>query len=407
MKSSAFAPFKLDSMMSVKSVVSLLLLVTAGIARAQAPTSGTFVTLLGSDTLQIERYTRDGDKLEGDILRRSPRVQVMHYVADMSRDGFKGISVSSRRYGSDPTAPAMLSIVSIFGDSSARIDVMRNGRPDTTASGTKPYADRRRPVPTLPGSPASVGLYEQVLSLVPAGKRDSVIFALATMPQPTTISVARRGRDTASFTSSFFPGWTEVATVDANGRIQSLDAGLTTVKTFARRSADVDFDAAAKAWTAYETAHGPMGQMSVPDTLHSTIGAANIEIAYSRPSKRGRAIFGSLVPWNQVWRTGANAATQLTTSADLIIGNAIVPAGKYTLWSLPTPTGAKLIINSQTGQWGTDYDMTKDFARVDLAQAILAKPVEQFTFTIVPQGTGGILKFAWDDREYSVPLRVR
>jgi hypothetical protein len=407
MKSSALAPFQLDRTMSVRTVVSLLLLVTAGAARAQAPTSGTFVTMLGSDTLQIERYTRDGDKLEGDVLRRSPRVQVMHYVADMTRDGFRGISVSSRRYGSDPAAPAVLSIVSIFGDSSARIDVMRNGRPDTTASGIKPYKDRRRPVPALPGSPASVGLYEQVLSLVPAGKRDSVIFALATMPQPTTITVARRGRDTASFTSSFFPGWTEVATIDAGGRIQSLDGGLTTVKTFARRTADVDLDAAAKAWTAYEAAHGPMGQMSVPDTLRSTIGTATIEIAYSRPSKRGRAIFGNLVPWNQVWRTGANAATQLTTTADLIIGNAIVPAGRYTLWSLPTPTGAKLIINSQTGQWGTDYDASKDFARVDLTQTTLTKPVEQFTFSLSPQGAGGVLKFAWDDREYSVPIRLR
>jgi hypothetical protein len=393
--------------MSVRIALPGFLLLLAGAARAQAPSSGTFVTMLGSDTLQIERYTRDGDKLEGDILRRSPRVQVMHYVADMSRGGFKGISVSSRRYGADPATSALLSIVSIFGDSTVRLDVMRNGRPDTTISGIRPYKDKRRPVPALPGSPASVGLYEQILSLVPAARRDSVTFALATMPQPTTITVARRGRDSATFTSSFFPGWTEVAILDATGRIQSLDAGLTTVRTFARRSADIDLDAAAKAWTAYEIAHGAMGQMSAPDTLRSTMGIANIEIAYSRPLKRNRAIFGSLVPWNQVWRTGANAATQLTTSADLVIGNAAVPAGKYTLWSLPTPTGTKLIINSQTGQWGTDYDMSKDFARVDLIQTMLTKPVEEFTFSIVPQGTAGILKFAWDDREFSVPVRLK
>jgi Protein of unknown function (DUF2911). len=393
--------------MSVRTAVSALLLLAGGVAGAQAPTSGMFVTTLGSDTLQIERYTRDGDRLEGDILRRSPRVQVMHYVADMSKGGFRGISLSSRRYGSDPAAPAMLSIVSIFGDTSARVDVMRSGRPDTAGSGTKPYKDRKRPVPGIPGTPASVGLYEQILTLVPPARRDSVTFALASITQPELITVARKGRDSVSFTRSFFPGWTEVATVDANGRIQSLDAGLTTVKTYARRSADVDFEAAARAWTAYETAHGPMGQVSSADTVRATIGAANIEIAYSRPSKRNRVIFGNIVPWNQVWRTGANAATQFTTSADLVIGNAVVPAGKYTLWSLPSPTGAKLIINSQTGQWGTDYDASRDLARVDLTQTMLAKPVEVFIFGIVPQGNGGALKFAWDDREYSVPFKLK
>jgi hypothetical protein len=84
-----------------------------------------------------------------------------------------------------------------------------------------------------------------------------------------------------------------------------------------------------------------------------------------------------------------------------------VPAGKYTLWSLPTPTGAKLIINSQTGQWGTDYDASKDFVRIDMAQTLLAKPVEEFTFGVAPQAAGGVLKFSWDDREYSVLFRVK
>ena len=174
-----------------------------------------------------------------------------------------------------------------------------------------------------------------------------------------------------------------------------------------RRAPNLDFDAIAKAWGAYEAAHGPAGAMSAADTVRGTVGSANVEVAYSRPQKRGRVIFGNVVPWNQVWRTGANAATMLTTSADLIIGNTTLPAGKYTLWSLPTPTGAKLIINSQTGQWGTEYDVSKDVARLDLAQTTLAAPVEQFTFAIVPQGANGILKFSWDDREYSIPIRVK
>ena len=136
------------------------------------------------------------------------------------------------------------------------------------------------------------------------------------------------------------------------------------------------------------------------------MGTANVEVAYSRPFKRGRVIFGNVVPWNQVWRTGANAATQFTTSADLMFGTTVVPAGKYTLWSLPTPTGTKLIINSQTGQWGTDYDAKRDLALVDLTARVLNAPVEQFTIAVEPAGQGGVLKLAWDRTEYSIPFTV-
>lgn len=96
-----------------------------------------------------------------------------------------------------------------------------------------------------------------------------------------------------------------------------------------------------------------------------------------------------------------------TTSADLVFGTTVVPAGKYTVWSLPTAAGTKLIINTQTGQWGTEYDPARDLARIDMTQTTLAQPVEEFTMTIVPQGTSAILKFSWDNREYSAPFRVK
>jgi len=114
-----------------------------------------------------------------------------------------------------------------------------------------------------------------------------------------------------------------------------------------------------------------------------------------------------VVPWNQVWRTGANAATMFTTDKDLVFGTTVVPAGKYTLWTLPTPTGAKLIINSETGQWGTDYHADKDFARLDLSTRMVSPPVDQFVIGVVPQGEGGVLRYSWDDREYSIPFTVK
>jgi hypothetical protein len=90
-----------------------------------------------------------------------------------------------------------------------------------------------------------------------------------------------------------------------------------------------------------------------------------------------------------------------------MFGETLVPAGKYTLWTLPTPTGTKLIINKQTGQWGTSYDPQQDLVRLDMAQTSLAQPVEQFTIAVTPQGPNGILRISWDDREYSIPFRVK
>ena len=148
--------------------------------------------------------------------------------------------------------------------------------------------------------------------------------------------------------------------------------------------------------------------LSPRDTTEQTVGGARLLVDYGRPSKRGREIFGGLVPWNQVWRTGANEATHFVTNKDLAIGGTKVPAGTYTLYTLPAPDGWKLIINKQTGQWGTEYDQAQDLARIDMRVEKRPEPLEQFTIAIEPQGQqGGVLRLAWDTTQASVPFTVK
>lgn len=145
-------------------------------------------------------------------------------------------------------------------------------------------------------------------------------------------------------------------------------------------------------------------------------GPAVIRIEYGQPHARGRAVMGgTLVPMDSVWRFGANLATHLTTDVDLDIGGTTVPRGTYTLFALPSASGWKLIVNRQTGQWGTDYDARADLARVDLQSRTLVEPLESFTVWLVPnvspQGqppepASGVLRFAWERTELSVPWRV-
>ncbi len=115
---------------------------------------------------------------------------------------------------------------------------------------------------------------------------------------------------------------------------------------------------------------------SPPAKAEVTVGGAAITIDYSQPSMRGREIFGGLVPYGHVWRTGANPATSIKTSGDLKIGDLTVPAGSYTLYTLPEASGWKLIINKQTGQWGTVYNEPQDLGRTAMTVGSNASPVE-------------------------------
>jgi len=142
------------------------------------------------------------------------------------------------------------------------------------------------------------------------------------------------------------------------------------------------------------------------DSVKATIGGATIEVNYGRPYMKGRLVVGGLIPYDQVWRTGANEATSLVTSKMLMIGNLMVPAGKYTIYTLAGKSGWKLIINKQTGQWGTEYKPEMDLGRVDLKLETLPEAVEQFTIKIVPTGTAGILRLEWDKTAAFVSFMV-
>ncbi|HEX8362353.1 MAG TPA: DUF2911 domain-containing protein [Longimicrobium sp.] len=150
-------------------------------------------------------------------------------------------------------------------------------------------------------------------------------------------------------------------------------------------------------------------QRSPRDTARLELGGRRVYVDYGRPSMRGRRIVGELVPYGRVWRTGANAATTLVTEVDLRIGDAVVPRGTYTLYTLPAARGWTLIVNRQTGQWGTQYDASRDLVRIPMRTTRVAQPVEKFTITLerAPGGATGTLAMAWENTRVSVPVRAQ
>ncbi len=158
----------------------------------------------------------------------------------------------------------------------------------------------------------------------------------------------------------------------------------------------LDISALTAAYAAREKAGRGLGVLSPRDTVTAIAGGASLWIDYSRPGKRGRVIYGVVVPFGELWRTGANWATQLRTDRALDFGGTVVPPGSYSLWTLPDPTGWKLIVNGETGQWGTSHDPARDLYTIDMKVSDLPAVVERFTIGIVPGPHGGTLVLDWD-----------
>lgn len=134
----------------------------------------------------------------------------------------------------------------------------------------------------------------------------------------------------------------------------------------------------------------------------------HITISYGAPSARSRTVFGVLVPYNHWWRAGANEATSFETDRPVRIGDLDVPAGSYTLDVLPTESGWQLIVNKQTGQWGTQYDQAKDLGRVPMTLSNLASPQETLSYSFDHETPHSVmLHIRWADKDASVTVEFK
>jgi hypothetical protein len=132
-------------------------------------------------------------------------------------------------------------------------------------------------------------------------------------------------------------------------------------------------------------------------------------VDYGRPLLRGRVLLGDVIPYDEVWRTGANAATQFTTSAPITLDGLSLAAGRYTLWTAPHKNGeVDFIVSKQVGQWGTDYDPAHDLGNAPLHTETVNAPIEKFTISIVPaDAKHGSLVMEWGTFKWSAPISLR
>jgi Protein of unknown function (DUF2911) len=378
-----------------------------------------FVARLGNDTVSVERVTRSGNDIVSDEVDRFPIVHQRHTEMQLGPDGAIQHLVMDIHTPSDPADQRDRHVVADVTKDSVLI-TKRDKAGGKRWSFALPHG-----AIAMPHLPQMYSLYE--LYFAAALKRaDSLHLGMGSLADSVQVRqyyidrefdrfplhrgiVWRESADKADIAHDWLAGVGE-ATIDSTGRMVSYSGSRTTYKVDVTRVADVpraDVDSVGARFAALEAKTG-VKALSVRDQVRATIGSTMFIVEYSRPVARGRVLLGNVIPYDRVWRTGANAATELDTSAPITLAGLSLPAGKYTLWTLPSANGAQLIVNRQTGQWGTSYDASQDLGRAKLTTETLATPVDTFTISITPKDArNGALALEWGPFRWTAPIVVR
>lgn len=389
----------------------LMLLVVLAACANQAPEERYgFVARLGNDTVSLESVARRGNHVVSDEVDRFPLVRQRHTEIDLDGDGRIKRLVMDIHTPSEPEDQRDRRV-----EVTVRGDAVRISKRDKT--GTKNLSFDADGGIAMAHLPQMYSLYELYLATALKHGRDTKVEAGKEI-QMRQFYIDREfdhfplhrgwvrdlGDGKADIRHDWLAGFGD-ATLDSSFSLLTYSGVRSTYQVNVTRvSQPPDARAIGERFAAAETKAGAK-QLSIRDTSRTNIGVAAMTVEYSRPLMRGRVLLGGVIPYGQVWRTGANAATHFMTSAPIKLGELRLAAGAYTLWTVPREQGVDLIVNTETGQWGTGYNPGKNLGTTRLTSATLPNPVEMFTISIVPGESGrGELVLEWGSFRWSAPI---
>jgi hypothetical protein len=359
-----------------------------------AQSNAAFVTLLGNDTLAVEEFEKNDDNIKARVVLRIPRTTLTSYelttddaggieeliVSDHELDlGFNSEGTIERSYKKEGDSL----IVSIrTNDGSARFIK------SVYEPGVLPFIE-------MVHWPFEIAFNNAMKS-----DADSINQRLLSGSRTSNFVVAKIDSD--SMTIRHPSRGVMGVRVDKSGNIIKLDASSTTRKLTVERTKDIDINEIASRFAASDKKGNPFGGLSGAVEENFIVKGISVDVSYGSPEKRGRKLFGGIVPFGERWRTGANRATHFKVSNDIAIQGLSIPAGEYTFFTIPEADGGKLIINKQTGQNGQTYDESKDLGRVDMTVSEQDEITEVFTILVEEQGEGGVIKLVWGTTVYSI-----
>lgn len=380
------------SLLTVAVLATLpALLAAQGTARAD---TSSLTARLGVDTVSVERIIRHPSSLEAEVVTRSPRTSLQRHRAAFDAAGNL----------------IVLSIVQVDPASGADLrstTYTRHG--DSLRVVTEGGAERTErhiaaPAEWLPFVDLVHWPFDVALQRMRSANRGQLDAPMLSGQRISSFPLAFQLGDSATVTHP--TRGTMRLTVERDGSIRTLDAGATTRALIVTRDRNADVPALAREFASRDASGRGIGELSGRGGGESTVMGVNFTLDYGVPLMRGRAIWGSLVRYGALWRTGANRATHFKTDTPLRFGELLVPAGEYTLFSVPEATGGLLIINRQTGQNGQSYDQARDLGRVTMKTRPLRSPVEGFTIRTYEENGHGVLALQWDRTEHYAEFTV-
>lgn len=359
-----------------------------------------FVTKLGTDTLAIESFVKSEDGIIAKVILRSPSTSLKKYDLKLNETGgieqliTTSYALEEGFLGSGKIDQTIQKV----GDS-LRIEVDRDGDVRTLMtnyeSGVLPFIDMVHwPFELALNNAKAMGI-DTVNQRLLSGSRTSNFVIASISSDSMTIRHPSRG--------------VMGTHVSAAGDLTFLDAGLTTrkLKVYREPYQSADIDALGSFYASKDKAGNPFGELSGAVEATFIVHGTDFTVSYGSPKQRGRDLFGGIVPWGVRWRTGANRATHFYTSKKLRIGNLDVPAGEYTLFTIPEADGGTLIINKQTGQNGTSYDESRDLGRVPMQLSKQKNQIEDFTIVVDESDDNGVLRLMWGNTIFSIDFEIK
>jgi len=363
---------------------------------AATPTSASaqqasVVYRLGKDTVAIEQYTRTATGMTGEMVQRSgAAVARYQYTITLAKNG-RPTTASIKRLNADGSLPPNTpsdTRFTVTADSIVREAVFADSTPRRAFAATQAMIN----FPTFIYGPT-----ELLAGLAKSKAAVDSLPALGLTGNLGLTGITAAGGDSLRLRGG---AYAMLLRFDANQRLQSVDGSFTTNKSVGTRGGALDIAAIAKSMK-------PTGTLSLRETARGAFGQGGMVIVdYGRPSVRDRTVWGgTLVPFDSVWRTGANDATHMFTSRTLTMGDVVVPPGAYTLFVQHTRTGTWLLVNKQVGQWGTVYSAANDLGRVPMQMSATPSHVEEFTIVVrAINATRGAIEMSWGPGMMSVPF---
>ncbi|MBR9988289.1 MAG: DUF2911 domain-containing protein [Gemmatimonadetes bacterium] len=345
------------------TLICLLPVFAPPAADAQRADSATVIVRFGTDTLAVEQWVRTADGLDAVSVTRSPTTTVRRYAV---------------RFGADGRVTRLLN-----------------------AQGVAETVTPTGAIPTASGFYAP-----QAIALAQASRaRDTLaVVPMLAGGNVQEFRVRRIGPDLFELVNP--AGATTMrARLTREGGLIYLEAGTSTT---VERVGWVDVDALAREFSARDARGAGIGPLSGRDTASARAAGATIMVDYGQPSARGRTIFGGLVPYGQIWRLGANDATQLVVDRPVRVGDVNVEPGTYSLYAVPGRDQWELGVSRMTGMAAAmSPDPAQDVGRARMSVRSLPQHVEPLTMVLEQTADGAMLRIRWETTEASVPIVVR